>query len=119
MEEESIQILKFFGLITNIEEYQKNIIMPEENINQEISLKNIDEIRNYLIEKINWHELISKEHEKVCIVFNYIHCLLFVTFSVTGCVSISAFASLVGIPIGNTIFAIGLKQLQELRRISQ
>ena len=39
MEEESIQILNFFGLITNIEEYQKNIIMPEENINQEISLK--------------------------------------------------------------------------------
>ena len=39
MEEESVQILKIFGLITNIEEYQKNIIMPEENINQEIRLK--------------------------------------------------------------------------------
>ena len=35
--------------------------------------------------------------------------LLTVTFTITGCVSISAFASLIGIPIGSASAAIGLK----------
>ena len=52
-EEESIEILQFLGLIPNTEEYQKNIIMTEENIIQEFRLKNIAETRNYFIEKIN------------------------------------------------------------------
>ena len=45
--------------------------MTEENMNQELRLKKIDEIRNYLIEEINGNELMSKKH-KVCRVFNYI-----------------------------------------------
>ena len=39
--------------------------MAEENISQEFRLKNIDETRNYLTEKINWNELINKKHTKV------------------------------------------------------
>ena len=35
-EEESIGILKVLRLINNIEEYQKYLIIPEENINQEL-----------------------------------------------------------------------------------
>ena len=35
-EEELIGILKVLRLINNIEEYQKYIIIPEENINQEL-----------------------------------------------------------------------------------
>ena len=38
--------------------YFKN--MTEENISQEFRLKNIDETRNYLIEKINRNELMSE-----------------------------------------------------------
>ena len=34
--------------------------MPEENINQEIRLKNVDEITNYLIEDINRNELMRQ-----------------------------------------------------------
>ena len=45
----------------------------------------------------------GKKHKKVCRVLNYIDCLLIVTSTITGCASISAFASLVGIPIGITI----------------
>ena len=71
-EEESIEILKTLGLINNIEEYQKYIIMPQENVNQEFRLKTIDEIRNYLTEKINQNELMSKKHKKVFRVLNYI-----------------------------------------------
>ena len=83
--------------------------MPEENINQEFKLKKIDEIRNYLIEAINQNELMSKKHKKVCIILNYIDHPLVVISAITGCVFISAFTSLVGIPIGITNSAIGLK----------
>ena len=41
--------------------------------------------------------------------------------TVTGCVSIFVFASLVGIPVGTTSSAVGLKTviLQELKSINQ
>ena len=65
-EEESIEIIEIIGLINNIEEYQKYIIMPEENINQEFRLKKIDEIRNYLIEEINQNKLMSKKQKQGC-----------------------------------------------------
>ena len=58
-EEESIEILKILGLISNIEEFRKYKIM-----NQGFRLKKIDEIRNYLIEEINQNEFISKIHKK-------------------------------------------------------
>ena len=45
----------------------------------------------------------------VCRVLNYIDHLLIVISTITGCVSISAFASLVGIPTGIMSSAIGLK----------
>ena len=83
--------------------------MSEENISQEFRLKNIDETRNYLIEEINRNELMSKKHKKVCTTLNYIEHFLILGSTITGCVSISAFASLVGIPIGITSSAIGLK----------
>ena len=56
----------------------------------------------------------SKKHEKVLyyfvlLVLNYIEHLLISMSTVTGCVSISAFASLVGIPIVITSSAIILK----------
>ena len=83
--------------------------MSEENISQKFRLKNINETRNYLIEEINQNELISKKHKKVCKVLNYIELLLILVSTVTGRVSISAFASLVDIPIGIISSAIGLK----------
>ena len=83
--------------------------MAEENISQEFRLKNIDETRNYLIEETNRNELLSKKHKKVCTTLNYIEHFLILASTITGCVSISAFASLIGIPIGITSSAIGLK----------
>ena len=84
--------------------------MSKENISEEFRLKKkIDETRNYLIEELNQHELMSKKHEKVYRVLNYINHLLILVSTVTRCISISAFASLVEIPIGVMSFAIGLK----------
>ena len=50
----------------------------------------------------------SKKDKKVCSDVNYIDHSLIVVFTIAGCVSISAFASLVGIPTGITRSAIGL-----------
>ena len=58
---------------------------------------------------MNQNELMSKKHKRVCRVLNYIDDLLIAIFTITECVSISDFASLVGIPIGITSSAIGLK----------
>ena len=51
----------------------------------------------------------SKKHKKVCANLNYLERFLILGPSITGCISISAFASLVGIPVGITSFAIRLK----------
>ena len=69
----------------------------------------IEKIKNYLIKEINQNELMSKKHKKVRKVLNYIEHLLIVIFTITGCVFISAFASLVGISIGIMSSAIGVK----------
>ena len=44
----------------------------------------------------------SKKFEKVCTTLNYIELFLILAFAVTGFISISDFASLLGIPMGQT-----------------
>ena len=83
--------------------------MAEENISQEFSLKNMDERRNYLVEKINRNKLMSKKHKNDCTTLNYIEHFVILGSTVTRCVSISAFVSLVGIPIGVMSSIIRLK----------
>ena len=83
--------------------------MFEENTSQKFRLKNINETRNYLVEEINQNELKSKKHKKIYRVLNYTEHLLILISTVTGCISISAFVSLVGILVGITRSAIGLK----------
>ena len=83
--------------------------MFKEKISKEFRLQNIDETENYLIEKINENELMSKKHEKVYIVLNYIEHLLVLTSTVSGWVFISNFACLVGFPIVIPNSSIGLK----------
>ena len=85
----------------------KNV--AEENISQDFRLKNINETRIYLIEEANRSELMSKKHKVVCTTLNHIEHFLILGSPITGYVSISAFVSLVGIPIGIASSAIGLK----------
>ena len=83
--------------------------MAEESISQEFRLKNMDETRNNLIEKIKQNELISKKHKKVCTSLNYIEHFLILAYRISECVSFPVFASLVGIPMGINNSAVGLK----------
>ena len=82
--------------------------MTEENMRQKARKKNIDKRKNYLSEKKNQNDLMSKKHKKIYTVLNYIDHQLILIFTVSGCVSISAFA-LAGIHIGITSSEIELK----------
>ena len=51
----------------------------------------------------------SRKHQKVCPTINYIEHFLILASVVTGCISVSPFASLLGIPVGIMSAALGLK----------
>ena len=51
----------------------------------------------------------TEQYKKTCKCLNYVEHLLILASTVTGCVSISAFASLVCFSVGITSFAVGLK----------
>ena len=80
--------------------------MSEENITQKFTPKNIDKIRNYLIEEINQNELIGKKHKTVYRNLNYMEHSLILISTIIGCVFISDFAFLVGVSVGITSSAI-------------
>ena len=69
----------------------------------------IDETRNYFLEEIEQNELMSWKHKKVCTTLNYVKRFLVLAYTITRYIQISAFASLIGIPIGMTSYGIGLK----------
>ena len=75
--------------------------MTEENISQEFRLKNIDETRNYFIEKTNQNKLVR---EKLCGVSNYSEHLLILASTLLDVFQISAFALLL-----ETSSAVGLE----------
>ena len=68
----------------------------------------MDETRNCFLEELKQNDLMSKNHKKACTTLNYIKHFLTLASTITGCISISAFVSLIGIPIGITSYAIGL-----------
>ena len=72
----------------------------------EFRLKNINETRNYFLEEIKCNELMSRKYKNVCATLNYIEHFLILASTITGCISIFAFASLIAVPIGITSFAI-------------
>ena len=85
------------------------IIISAEKISLEFKLKNINGTRNYFIKEINQNEFMSEKYKKMCQVFNYVEHLLVLVSTVNGCISISAFVSIVGIFIGITSSVNGIK----------
>ena len=83
--------------------------MDKESLRLEFRLRNIDEARNYFLEEIEKHELMSEKPKKICTTLNDIEHFLILASSITGFISVSAFASLIDIPTGITSSAMGLK----------
>ena len=93
--------------------------MVKENIRQEFRLKKIDETRNYLLEKIKQNELMSRKHKKILPTLNYTEHFLILAYATTEYISISGFASLLGILREITGFAIGLKNFTIATKIKE
>ena len=65
--------------------------------------------KRFLKKKQNQLTLMSREHKRVCTILDYIESFLILVSTITECISISAFAYLLGIPMGITSFTTGLK----------
>ena len=63
-----------------------------EEASLEFRLRTTDETRNYLLDEIKHNDLMSGKYKKIFNYLNYVECLLMLVSTVTGCVSISAFA---------------------------
>ena len=70
-----------------------------EEANLEFRLRKTDEIRNNLLDEMKHNGLMSEKYKKTCKYLNYVEHLLNLVSIVTGCVSISAFDSLVDIRV--------------------
>ena len=68
----------------------------------EFRLRKINEMRNYLFDEIKHNDSMSRKYKRTCSYLNYVEHLLILVSAITGCVSISAFASLIDIPVGIT-----------------
>ena len=77
--------------------------MEEKHARLYFRLKEIDETKDCFLEEIK-----HKKHENTNKTLNYLEHLLILASIIVGCVSISAFAFTVGIPLGITSSADGL-----------
>ena len=69
----------------------------------------IVETRNYLLDEIKHKNLISEKYKKTCKYLNYVEHMVVLSSAIFASISISAFASLVCVPVGITSSAVGLK----------
>ena len=77
-------------------------------MSQERRLRNIDKTRNFFLEEVKQNELMWRKHKKVFTTLNYIEHFCILASTITKCISISAFASLVGNPLAITSSAVEL-----------
>ena len=69
-------------------------------LSQKFILKNIEEIKNHFTKEIDQNEFMSNnERKNDCKTSKYIENFQILASAIIGCVSISAFDSLLGIPI--------------------
>ena len=81
----------------------------EDNISQEFRRKDIEEVKNYFIKVIDQNEFLRKKHGKGFTTLSYTEHFLILVSAIIGCLSIFAFAFLVGTSIGIASSAIKLK----------
>ena len=80
-----------------------------EEVSLEFRLRKIVETRNDLLDITKHNDLMSGKYKKTCKYLNYVEHLFNVVSTVTGCLSISRFDSLVTIPVGIASSTVGIK----------
>ena len=81
-----------------------------EEISLEFRLRKIDETRNYLLDEIKHNDLMKEKYKSTCKYLNYVEHFLTLASIMTCCISISAFASLVCVPVGITVGILRILQ---------
>ena len=81
--------------------------MTKENIS--LNFFRLDETRNYFLDETKHNDLMREKHKKVFSAFNFFEYFQDFFSTVSGCVSISAFGSIVGVSVGISSFALGIK----------
>ena len=79
------------------------------NTSLNFRLRKINETKIYFLAKITLKDLISKKHNKLCLLLNYIEQSLVLVSAITGFVSVSAFISLIVIPVGIGSSVLGVE----------
>ena len=93
----------------SIESIEHNSIDTSDLNNQQFRLNKISEIDDYFITEIKERELMSKKLSKYISFFYYYFDKSWIFLSVTsGSISISSFATVIGIPIGITSASLSL-----------
>ena len=80
-----------------------------EGASLEFRLRKTDETRNYLLDEIKHNDLMKEKYKNTCKYLNYVEHFLTLPSIMTGCISISAFASLICVPVGIASSAVGIK----------
>ena len=79
-----------------------------EEVSLEFWLRKINEIKNYTLGEIKHNDLMTEKYNSHKILYHVEH-LLILASTVTGCISISAFSSLVCVSFGILSSALGIK----------
>ena len=82
-------------------------------------LRKIGKTKNYLLDEKKCHDLMSKKYKKTYKYLNYVENLLILFSKITGCVSISAFASLVDVNVGITSSAVEINICAMIAKIKK
>ena len=79
-----------------------------EEASLEFRLRKIDETRTYLLDLTKHNDLISEKYKETWECLNYVEHMIIPASTIAGSISVSAFASLVSVPIGVTSSTVGL-----------
>ena len=60
-------------------------------------LRKIDATRNDILDEVKRNDLMCKKNKKTCKYLNYVEQLLILNSTITGCISVTAFTSLLAI----------------------
>ena len=94
--------------INSVESIECNSIDTSNLNNQQFTMNKISEIEDYFIAEIKERELMSKKLSKYISFFDYFDKSLIVLSVTSGGISITSFATVIGIPIGITIASLSL-----------
>ena len=89
-------------------DYKKNYKVIYKYFKEKYGRRSKNKKSEINLDEIKHNDLMSDKYKKTCKYLNYVEHLLILASKITGCLSISAFASFLCVPIGITSSAVGM-----------